>query len=184
MKRRRFRHPARWIAIGILVIAGGLVAVLATRPPAAYTEVWTPLLGKPAPALQGPTVQGGQFDLASLRGKWVVLNFFASWCPPCQQEQPDLVAFAYQHRHSDDVALVGVVFDDAATNARNFMSQAGATWPAVSDPTGRIALDYAVRGPPETFLISPQGVVAVHIDGAVSIDALNGYLDKLQQGAS
>ena len=74
------------------------------------------------------------------RGRWVVVNFFASWCPPCQQEQPELVAFAYQHRGPGDAALVGVVFDDAPRRRAAFMRSTGATWPAVVDPGGQIAL--------------------------------------------
>jgi cytochrome c biogenesis protein CcmG, thiol:disulfide interchange protein DsbE len=176
------RHLARWIALGVLVVAGALIAVLATRPPAAYTEVWTPLLGKNAPDIVGTTVSGQHFDLSSLRGSWVFVNFFASWCPPCQQEEPALVSFQTQHRHAADVALIGVVYDDTPSNARQFQSQNGATWPAVIDPSGQISLDYGVRGPPETFLISPTGTVEVHLDGPVTTGALDSYLSQAQRG--
>jgi cytochrome c biogenesis protein CcmG/thiol:disulfide interchange protein DsbE len=174
------RHLARWVALGVLVIGGALVAVLATRPSAAMNEVDTPLLDKPAPEISGTTLQGQHFDLATLRGRWVVLNFFASWCPPCQQEQPDLVTFAYQHRHAGDVALVGVVFDDAASSAAQFFSQTGATWPAVADPNGQIGLDYGVRGPPETFVIAPDGTVLEHLNGPVSSSGMDQVLAQLE----
>ena len=107
----------------------------------------------------------GASDLAAYRGRWVCVNFFASWCPPCQQEEPDLVTFAFQHRAPGDAALVGVVYDDTTGNARAFEQSAGATWPTVVDPGGQIALRYGVRGPPETFLISPAGKVVAHLDG-------------------
>ena len=164
------------------MVAGALIAVLASSPPATFTEVQTPLLGKPAPALAGTTLEGTRFDLASLRGRWVFVNFFASWCPPCQQEQPELVTFAYQHRKPGDAALVSVVYDDTSSNARSFLAQTGATWPAVIDPSGQIALDYGVRGPPETFLISPSGVVSVHLDGAVTSAALDYWLATARRG--
>jgi cytochrome c biogenesis protein CcmG/thiol:disulfide interchange protein DsbE len=98
----------------------------------------------------------------------VVVNFSASWCPPCQQEEPALVAFAYHHRSPGDAVLVGVVYDDATSSARAFATSSGATWPSVVDPGGQIALRYGVRGPPETFVISPAGTVVAHLDGAVT----------------
>ncbi len=158
----------------VLLVAAALVALLATRPPATATEVYTPLLGQKAPAIVGTTVAGGRFDLASYRGRWVVVNFFASWCPPCQEEEPDLVTFAYQHRAAGDAALVGVVYDDATSSARSFAITAGATWPSVVDPGGQVALRYGVRGPPETFLISPAGTVVAHYDGRLTA----AYLDQ------
>jgi cytochrome c biogenesis protein CcmG/thiol:disulfide interchange protein DsbE len=158
------------------------VAVLATRPSATATEVNTPLVGEQAPPIVGTTLTGTTFDLSSIRGRWVVVNFFASWCPPCQQEQPDLIAFAYHHRAPGDTALVGVVFDDAPSSARNFARLSGAAWPAVVDPGGKIELDYGVRGPPETFLVSPSGIVAVHLDGPVTSAQLEYWLGRERGG--
>jgi len=172
------RHTAKWVAGVALVVGAALVALLATRPPQTATEVDTPLVGQTAPAIGGSTLGGGSFDLAALRGRWVVVNFFASWCPPCQQEQPDLVAFAYAHRTPGDAVLVGVVFDDSDSTARAFMRSTGASWPAVFDPGGQIALDYGVRGPPETFLVSPDGIVVAHFDGPMTEASLDYWLAR------
>jgi cytochrome c biogenesis protein CcmG/thiol:disulfide interchange protein DsbE len=180
---RRRRHSARWVAGAVLVIGAALVAVLATRPPATATEVNSPLVGTRAPALVGTTLTGQPFALSSLSGRWVFVNFFASWCPPCQQEQADLVAFAYHHRAPGDVAVVGVAFDDAASSARGFLAQSGATWPALADPGGSIALQYGVRGPPETFLVAPDGTVVAHFDGPVTTRFLDYWLTRAMQGA-
>jgi len=182
--RRRRRHTARWVAALVALLGAGLVVVLATRPPATATEVDSPIVGQRAPALSGATVDGKPFSLASLSGRWVFVNFFASWCPPCQQEQADLVTFAYQHRGPTDAALVGVAFDDAASSAHSFLVQSGATWPALADPGGSFALQYGVRGPPETFLISPTGIVVAHFDGPVTVAFLDHWLERArQQGA-
>jgi len=181
--RRRRRHTARWVAAVVSVLGAGLVIVLATRPPATATEVDSPIVGQRAPALSGTTLEGQPFSLASLSGRWVYVNFFASWCPPCQQEQAELVAFAYHHRGPDDVALVGVAFDDAASSAHAFLVQSGAGWPALADPGGSIALAYGVRGPPETFLISPSDVVVAHFDGPVTAAFLDHWLQRAQQEA-
>lgn len=183
-RARRRHHFARWVALGVIVAGGALVAVLATRPAASTTEVDTPLLGKPAPDVSGTTLSGGQFGISSLRGRWVLLNFFASWCPPCQQEQADLVTFAYRHRATADAAVVGVVFDDASSSARSFLAQTGATWPAVADPDGQIALEYGVRGPPETFLVSPRGLVVTHLDGPVTSSGLDALLVRAERSSA
>ncbi len=180
----RHRHTAKWVGGVVLVVGASLVALLATRPQQTATEVDTPLVGQSAPAINGATLGGGSFDLSAWRGRWVVVNFFASWCPPCQQEQPELVAFAYAHRSPGDAALVGVVFDDAASTARSFMRSTGASWPAVIDSGGQIALDYGVRGPPETFIVSPDGTVVVHLDGPMTDASLDYWLARAKQGES
>ena len=181
---RHRRHTARWAAGVTLVVAAALVALLATRPPATATEVDTPLVGQSAPGIAGATLGGGSFTLAAERGRWVVVNFFASWCPPCEQEQPELVAFAYAHRSAGDAALVGVVFDDGASTARSFMRSTGASWPSVADPSGQIALDYGVRGPPETFLVSPGGTVVAHFDGPMTSAALDYWLARAKRAGA
>lgn len=168
----------------MLVVGAAMVALLATRPPATATEVETPLLGHQAPALQGTTVSGQYFALSAVRGRWVVVNFFASWCTPCQQEEPDLVTFAYRHRGPSGVALVGVVFDDTAADAESFMAGAGATWPALADPGGTMAVDYGVRAPPETFVISPSGLVVAHLDGPVTAAQLDYWLKQASGGTA
>jgi cytochrome c biogenesis protein CcmG/thiol:disulfide interchange protein DsbE len=180
----RHRHTARWVAAVALVVGAALVAVLATRPPATATEVDTPLVGQAAPPINGTTLAGAPFRLSALRGRWVIVNFFASWCPPCQQEQPELVAFAYAHRSPGDTALVGVVFDDSASTARGFMRSTGASWPGVVDPGGQIALDYGVRGPPETFFVSPKGTVVAHFDGPMTNASLDYWLARAQGGGA
>jgi len=180
----RRSHRARWTAGIVLVVAAALVALLATRPPASATEVDTPLLGRAEPALAGPTLQGGSFDLASLRGRWVVVNFFASWCPPCRQEEPELVSFAYAHRGAGGAVLVGVAYDDAAGSARQFLTSTGATWPALADPSGTVAVDFGVRSPPETFLVSPSGIVTAHLDGPVTAAQLDYWLGRAGTASS
>jgi cytochrome c biogenesis protein CcmG/thiol:disulfide interchange protein DsbE len=176
------RHTARWVAGIALVACAALIALLATSPAQTVTEVDTPLVGQTAPALAGPTLSGGSFNLEAWRGRWVVVNFFASWCAPCQQEQPELVAFAYAHRSPADAALVGVVFDDSASTARDFMRSTGGTWPAVVDAGGQIALNYGVRGPPETFIVSPAGIVVAHFDGPMTNASLDYWLARAEEG--
>jgi len=177
----RGKHTTRWIGGIALVVLVAVVAVLATRPSYQATEADSPLVGHQAPALVGTTVTGQHFNLASYRGRWVVLNFFASWCVPCQEEEPNLVAFAYDHRQAGGPALVGVVFEDTDGAARDFLAQQGAHWPTVGEQGGRLALAYGVTSPPETFLISPTGLVAAHIYGAVTEPFLDQQLARAER---
>jgi len=160
------------------VVAGALIAVLATRstPPGAIAT--TSLGGKVAPGISGRAIVGGErVSLAALRGRYVVVNFFASWCQPCQDEAPALETFLFAHR-AQHVAILGVDIDDSAANARTFLQQTGATWPAVEDPAGSasIATTYGVADPPESFLVAPDGRVVGYVVGQDTVALLDHLL--------
>ncbi|HLN07008.1 MAG TPA: TlpA disulfide reductase family protein [Acidimicrobiales bacterium] len=168
---------ARWTACGVGLGALVLVAVLATRPPATQTTS-SPLIGKPAPSVAGRNLSGGISSLASLRGHWVLLNFFASWCPPCRTESPDLVKFVYSRPDGQRVAVLGVVYGDTEGNAAAFERQVGATWPSVVDANEQIAINYGVDDPPQSFLIAPDGRVVDRILGGVTVGALDRLVEN------
>jgi len=171
-----------WIALAVAVPMALLVAVLATREPSATRAVKSPLLGKVAPAVDGDTVDGGHARLSDLRGRWVVVNFFATWCVPCRQEHDDLVRFSEAHQASGDASILAVVYSDAAQAVKEFRDREGGTWPMVVDPKGRIALDYGVSGVPESFLISPDGVVVAKLLGGVRTTDLEQLLARAKTG--
>jgi cytochrome c biogenesis protein CcmG/thiol:disulfide interchange protein DsbE len=167
----------RWIALGALAVIVALAVVLATRPPSQATPVDSPLVGHRAPAFDRTVLSPGHGRLAlrSLHGHWVVLNFFASWCAPCQTEEPDLVAFAYQQRRvADGARLVSVVFQDSDAAAQGFERAQGATtWPTVSDPGGQVANSYGVSAPPTAFLIDPTGRVVAEWVAPLTLSQLD-----------
>jgi cytochrome c biogenesis protein CcmG/thiol:disulfide interchange protein DsbE len=160
-------------SIAVAVVVGVLVAVLATRDSSSEQATQSPLLGKVAPAVEGMTLDGEQVSLADFRGRWVALNFFASWCVPCLEEHPELLAFDAAHREEGDAALVGVTFDDAADDARAFFEERGGDWPVIDDPENSIGVAFGVAQVPETFVISPDGIVVQRYAGRVSRAALD-----------
>jgi cytochrome c biogenesis protein CcmG/thiol:disulfide interchange protein DsbE len=125
-------------------------------------------VGKAAPIIAGTTVQGSRFALPRAPGHFVVVNFFASWCVPCQTEGPAFVQFQFEHHKRGDASMLSVVFDDTPGAAANYQAQIGATWPTLVDPGGRLALRFGVRAPPSTFVIAPDGRVVAFIVAPVT----------------
>ena len=180
---------AAWLiasVVGVVVLL--LVVVLITRKSAADRADFDPLENKVAPAIVGSTLDGKQFDLDRLRGEWVVVNFFAQWCVPCQQEHPDLVTFDARHKQAKDVQLISVVFNDDVSAVRDFYAKNGGDWPVVNGDQGRIALDYSVIRVPDTYIVDPLGFVRARIprpiQGPDELDARIARLSDQLYGSS
>ncbi|MCC5953818.1 MAG: TlpA family protein disulfide reductase [Acidimicrobiia bacterium] len=137
------------------------------------------IIGRAAPAVVGTDLDGEPVDIDRWRGSWVVVNFFATWCVPCRVEHPELVEFA--ERHDDgSVHMVSVAFDDRADEIRQFFDERGGDWPVLATDTGGIALDYGVRGVPESFLVSPAGQI-VGIFYGVTAEALDDAIEMFER---
>jgi len=179
----RRRPVARYVVIPIAVVLALFVVLLATRDSATDKEGTSPLVGKAAPATTGTDYRGGAFDLDSQRGKWVVVNFFATWCTPCKVEHPELVAFSSRHATANDASVVSVAFDDSGRNVADFFTANGGTWPVLVENTGSIAIDYGVRKVPESYHVSPTGVVATKLIGGVTANGLDALIARFTGGA-
>jgi cytochrome c biogenesis protein CcmG/thiol:disulfide interchange protein DsbE len=115
-------------------------------------------LDQPAPAIVGTTLDGEAFDLAALRGRPVVVNFWGPSCVPCREEFPLLMAKGDEHA-ADGLAIVGVLTDDPPEPARDFVAAYGATWPTVEDPDRAIKSTWRVAARPQTYFVDPEGVI-------------------------
>ena len=151
---RSARRPVPTLPAIALVIVVGLLLLVAACGPSA-PEIGK---GKPVPNVAGTTLDGAAFDLATLRGKPVVINFWGPSCVPCRTEFPLLVTKAAQHS-ADGLVIVGVLTDDPVDPARAFATEHGATWATVIDPGGAIKAAYRVLGRPQSYFVDRNGVL-------------------------
>ena len=140
-------------------------------------------VGRPAPDFALADLSGEPIRLADLRGRPVVVNFWGSWCPPCVEEFPRLANAVDEHA-DDGLVVIGIVYQDRFTSARDFMESFGATWPAAMDPGGRVAAAYGIYGAPETFFIDRDGIVAARQIGPFTEDSLERHLARILPEAS
>lgn len=133
------------------------------------------VLADQAPPLAATTTDGEAFDIAAEEGRWVLVNFFATWCPPCVAEHPELVEFS--EAHADDATVVSVAFDEAPPVIEEFFATNGGDWPVVADSAG-IPIDWGVVKLPESFLVSPDGTVVEKLEGGVTTDQLDALMQE------
>jgi cytochrome c biogenesis protein CcmG, thiol:disulfide interchange protein DsbE len=118
----------------------------------------------------------GDLQLASFRGKAVVLNFWASWCRPCKREAPTLENAWKQH--DGRVVVLGVDVNDFSGDARDFMRKHGLTYPVVHDNQNVTSPKYGLTGLPETFFVNPRGRVVGHVAGEVTASNLRNGIEE------
>jgi cytochrome c biogenesis protein CcmG/thiol:disulfide interchange protein DsbE len=156
------KHGTRWIALAVAVVVAAVSVVLATQvgedPRADATK--SHLVGEPAPAFTVRTLDGERVSIDDLAGKAVIVNFWNTWCVPCRDELPALKSFSQAHAEDPDFELVGIVREDTKRAVEAYGPGREVAWTIGMDPGSRAALAYGTRGQPETFAITPDGLVA------------------------
>jgi cytochrome c biogenesis protein CcmG, thiol:disulfide interchange protein DsbE len=165
----------------VAVVVGGMVWLLAygfTRDP---RFIESPLIGRQAPPFTLTLFDGGTLRLEDLRGKAVLVNFWASWCVPCRAEAPALQA-AWEKYKDRGVVFVGIAIQDREENSREFLREFGLTYLNGRDATGEIAVGYGVWGIPETFFIDADGGITYKHVGEIRAPTILAKLDEALQG--
>jgi cytochrome c biogenesis protein CcmG/thiol:disulfide interchange protein DsbE len=167
---------------GAVVIAlASLVVVLVLAFRRAPTDIKTGTVGKPAAAFTLAKLDGaGTWSSDETKGKVVVVNFFASWCLPCKQENPALVR-VYERYRTSDVVFIGVLYQDSRDSGLRYVRDNGVVWPTVSDDDGRVAFSYGVFGIPETFFVGSDGVIAGRHIGPIDETTLERGIECLRR---
>ena len=161
---------------GVLVtsiVIGLLFLGLGKNP----NEIRSPLIGQSAPAFAlRETGTQRSIDVTTLRGRPMVINFWATWCGPCWEEHPVLVDGARKHQ---DIQFLGVVFQDSEDKILGFLQQRGTAYPTVVDDRGKTAIAYGVAGVPETFFVDAEGVIVAKYSGPLNSEDLERELLKV-----
>lgn len=162
------RGYRRLVFLGVLIVllGGGLYAQMAKQPAAA------PQVGHPAPDFTLSALHGPPVTLSSLQGKPVYVNFWASWCIPCQQETPGIIQMYRQYGRQ--IAFIGVnaTADDSVASARAFAKRFGIPYPVLLDTAGTAMSAYDLIGMPASFFISAKGIIVARVVGAMTTSVM------------
>jgi cytochrome c biogenesis protein CcmG/thiol:disulfide interchange protein DsbE len=151
----RFRAA---LARSVLAVVAGALAVTGCSGASGSVA----RVGGAAPKLAARTIDGGHVDLASYRGKPLLVLFGADYCEPCRKEWPQVAATARTH---PDLAIVGVSYEDSRSLMLGFTREIGVTFPVADDPDGTVAEHWGVHGIPQAFFVDRRGRITARVIG-------------------
>lgn len=166
----------RRIALSVGAVVALFVILLAVAGGSDGADT-SELLGQRVPLVEGETLDGREYNIDNSRGRWVVVNFFATWCPPCLAEHPELVTLERIGLETGQIDVVANVFNDSSDNVDEFFADNGGAWPVLSDPG--VAVEFQIRRVPESFLVDPFGVVRAHYTGGVTAEQILGDIEAM-----
>jgi thiol-disulfide isomerase/thioredoxin len=140
----------------------------------------TPEVGYPAPDFTLTDLDGNIVRLSDFQGKVVFLNFWATWCPPCRVEMPEMEE-VYQEYRDKDVVIIGVDLWESRSDVKDFVEGNGYSWTFVVDSTGEVTEDYLVTGIPSSFFIDKDGVIRALQVSAMSRDTMEANLAEAME---
>jgi len=172
------QKPRSRIGLGSIVLIIGILSVAAVFGLALARQNKSQPKSGPAPEFSLTTFDGKSFNLSDLRGKVVMINFWASWCGPCKEEAPALQATWDAYKSRGDVVFIGIAYADNGPRSLDFIKQYGITYLNGPDLGTRISENYNIQGVPESFIIDRQGNVAEFIYAGISKSALSASIDR------
>lgn len=167
MKRSRSLLIRLLVVVSFLLIAVVLTVLLTSPSDDATRYGTTAMQGKEAPIIEATALTGERVNTRELRGRYITVTFFATWCDSCKASHPEFVAYAKQIANMPNAPQMLYVATDKGdfSKAQHYLDADDAKWPIVPDKEGDLALNFAIRGIPETFVINPEGKVSAHIAG-------------------
>ncbi|HEX8050427.1 MAG TPA: TlpA disulfide reductase family protein [Solirubrobacterales bacterium] len=162
--------------LAVLAVVGLLVFGLVSKGSSGVA------LGEAAPAAPLPRLEGGgDGSLAEYKGRWVLVNFWASWCEPCKEEAPALERFQRQHG-GPGFTVLGIDSRDLTSDGLAFVRRYGLSYPQLRDGDGGAAHDFGTTGVPENFLVDPRGKVRLLVRGPIDEEYLQSNVAPLLPG--
>ncbi len=171
-----------WVTLALLgVVLSGLLVVQACTPSSQAVSVGQQEsaigvnVGDRAPDFTLTDLDGNQLSLSDFRGKVVFINFWATWCPPCRAEMPEIEAVHQQYK-TKDVVVIGVDILEADDKVRQFVKQGGYSWTFVIDSAGLVSADYNINAIPTSYFIDKEGIIRAVNIGAMTKRAMEAKL--------
>ena len=189
ISRRGVNSRLGWLVLGLLaIVLVGLLAIQGctpsaqdiTRerqpgPPPPTNLPPAPEVGRLAPDFTLVDLEGNQVSLSDFRGKTVFINFWATWCPPCRAEMPEIEA-VYQEYKNKDVVVIGVDLQETEGEVRQFVQRGGYSWIFVIDATGEVANNYRITAIPTSFFVDKEGIIRAINVGAMTKKTMESKL--------
>ncbi len=182
--KRSSPFPMIILGAGLIFLAVALIVLIPEKQKLAADQNDTPIgaqpapVNYPAPKIELTDLQSNQVSLEDYRGKVVMINNWATWCPPCRAEMPELEAYYRAHQHENFV-LIGVNSGDKQADVANFTAQYGLTFPMWLDYNSETLAAFKTMALPSSFVIDPTGTVRLAWSGGIDAATLEEYVTPL-----
>ena len=177
----------KWLFVGVLILGSVFIAATRVRPqpttaaPAAVTDVVTmpaPLADHPAPDFTLTNLDGTNIALSDLKGQVLLINVWATWCPPCRVEMPTIQA-AYEQYHDQGFTVLAVNLQEDQSAVATFMREHQLTFPALLDSDGQVSRTYQAVSLPSSFFVDRRGVIRAVYHGPMPRSIIAGTVEQL-----